>query len=143
MLESIYMMVVKDSLLSYFVLTVSDEFAYPVLLMIGGHDNMLATAAAIAGSSIGLMLSYLIFFSAALLMRKLLEGNPGYPAARHYSNKLSPAFGAVMLLPQVAVIPPFIFGLTRINPLKVLAIIVVYRTLHYIYVLNTSHVLFQ
>ncbi len=143
MFDSVYISVFKDSLYSGFIGTINAEFAYPALLLFGRHDNILGTAAALAGSTLGLVVSYFVFVLLAKLLKKQLYSNPGFPAAKHYVDKFSPLIGALAVLPEFTVIPTFFFGVTQLNFKKFLIIIVFYRVVYYTYMLNTTHVLFN
>lgn len=140
-MNSVYLDIIKDSFFSFFPLTVSEEFAYNATISFGKHDVLFSTLSAIAGSSLGLIATYLVFYGLALLLKKLLDSNSGYPAARHYTNKLAPIFGAVSAFPQVGVIPAFFFGITKLRFLKFLAIILFFRSCYYIFFLFNAGIL--
>lgn len=137
----VYLDIIKDSFFSFFPLTVSEEFAYTATVSFGKHDILLSTLSAIAGSCVGLIATYLAFYGLALLLKKLLDSNSGYPAARHYTSKLSPVFGIVMAFPQIAVIPAFFFGITKLRFIKFLTIVLFFRICYYIFFLYNAGII--
>lgn len=143
MLDNIYILVLKDSFFSNLFITLNYEFAYPAMLLFGKHDRIMATAAALVGSTAGLVVSYFLFVILAHLMRKQLNSNPGFPAAKHYIDKFSPLIGSVTALSEFAFIPTFFFGVTGLKFRKYILIIVFYRAVYYAYMLYTTHALFQ
>jgi membrane protein YqaA with SNARE-associated domain len=140
-MDSVYLDIIKDSFLSFFPLTVSEEFAYAATISFGKHDVFISTLSAIAGSSFGLIVTYLAFYGLALLLKKLLDSNSGYPAAQHYTNKLSPVFAIVMAFPQIAVIPAFFFGITKLKFTKLLALVIFFRSCYYMFFLFNAGVI--
>ncbi len=142
MINPVYIEVLKDSFLSNFIATVDAELAYPMVLMFGKHDVITTSIFAFIGSTGGLTATYGLFYALAVLMKKMLESNYGYPAAQHYTSKLAPIFGVFSALPQLSIIPAFFFGLTKMNFYKFLIVIAFYRAAYYIYALNTIHPLF-
>lgn len=143
MLDPIYTLVLKDSLFANFLPTINFEFAYPVMLMFGKHDPILASAAALAGSTAGLILNFYIFVIFAVLLDKQLHTNPGFPAVKHYINKFSPLLGILIASPQFAIIPIFFFGVIKMNLKRFLLITIFYRAVYYAFMLNTTHALFS
>jgi membrane protein YqaA with SNARE-associated domain len=143
MFDSVYIDVFRDSFFAYFIGTLDGEFAFPTLLMYGKHSGIVAAATACLASTLALTANYFIFFLVAKLLKKQLDSNPGFPAVKHYVNKFSPAIGALGILQDFSLIPVFFFGVTQLNFKKFLIIIVFYRVVYYIYMLNTTHVLFS
>ncbi len=143
MLNSVYLEILKDSFWSNFAPTVNGEFAYTIVLYFGKNDNIIATLAAFLGSVSGLTATYALFYGLAVLLRKILDRNPGYPQARHYINKLSPIFGMISVIPEICVIPAFFFGFAKLDFKKFILITALYRAIYYIFVLNTTPALYN
>jgi membrane protein YqaA with SNARE-associated domain len=140
MLDPIYLTIAKDSFFGNFGPTVSGEFAYKVALSFGTYNNILASVAAFIGSVGGLFATYGLFYALAVILKEVLDRNPGYPQARHYISKFAPVFGIIMMMPQICVIPPFFFGFGKMNWKRFLMVLVFYRVMYYIFMLYaTAH----
>ena len=141
--SEVFFTIFKDSFFSNFAITLDAEFAYKGALMMGKTDPLLATGSAFAGSILGLFASFMLFYGFAMLMKKILEKNPGYEPARHYISKFSPLIAILFLFPELSIIASFFLGVTRLKISKFIILAVIYKIIFYTYTVSTTNVLFS
>ena len=132
MKQEILFLIFKDSLFAHFIFTFDYEFAYSFAAAFG-FNNFFVTAAAYAGSVLGLVSSFLIFYFASHLFKKSVESGYNYKPFRHYFNKFKFITLSVCMFSHISVLAPFFAGLLRINIKSTIVIISLYRLCYYIY----------
>ncbi len=125
-----YLEVFKDSFFANFLLTFSDELALPLIFYYKTYNNLYAITMAYFGSVMGLMSTFFLCFLITNLLKKFTD-NSNSRAFSYYFNKIAPIFFATLLFPQINVTVPFFAGFLKMNWLKTLVLIAVYRAIYY------------
>lgn len=135
MFNSVYTEIIKDSFLSHFILTFSSEFTYFVVLKFSQYSHVMATISALLGSSLGLFVSFLLFYLFAVKFSKLLISGSGYEFVCEIMKKYGFVIMAVSALPDIAILASVFFGLVRYKIKTFIFYLIMYRVLYYLYIL--------
>lgn len=125
-----YLEVFKDSFFACFLFSFSKELALPLIFYFKTYNNLIATIMAYFGSVLGLMVTYFCCLVITISLKKYTD-NANSRAFAYYYNKTSPLLFAVAMIPQANVVVSFFAGFLRMNWVKTLVLIAVYRAIYY------------
>ena len=124
-----YLEIFRDSFFANFLFTFSKDLAFPISFYFEGFNVILSSLIAVTGSSLGLIITFSMFYIIAKSFDKNLKNNYSYQPFKEFINKYPFTSNFFALLPEASVIAPFISGLAKLNYFKFILYILIFRVI--------------